>query len=97
MLTSVHDIDLLHYLFSDIMKLYCKNGPIMRKNSIKETSAINLTFESRMISTFIFLDAIASPHNWEGAHFIFFQVTHEYPINMFIAGENLMMPYTVCL
>lgn len=67
LINLVHDMDLLRYLFGDVVKVYCEKGPVTRKNSVEETGAVVLTFESGTIGTFIFSDAVASPRNWEGA------------------------------
>lgn len=67
LINLVHDMDLLCYLFGNVVKVYCEKGPVTRNNSVEETGAVILTFKSGTIGTFIFSDAVASPHNWEGA------------------------------
>ena len=60
-------MDLLRYLCGDVVKVYCQQGPSTRGFDVEETGALVLTFKSGAVGTFVFSDAVASPHNWEGA------------------------------
>lgn len=67
LINLVHDLDLMRYLFGDIVRVYCENGISTRSFSVEETGALTIKFASGTVGTFIFSDAAASPHNFEGA------------------------------
>ncbi|THU77903.1 hypothetical protein K435DRAFT_812021, partial [Dendrothele bispora CBS 962.96] len=67
LINLVHDVDILRYLCGDVVKVYCQRGPSTRGFDVEETGAMVLTFESGAVGTFVFSDAVASPHSWEGA------------------------------
>jgi predicted dehydrogenase len=95
LINLVHDLDLLRYLLGDVMRVYCEKGVSTRGAPAEETGALTMVFRSGAVGTFVFSDAVASPHNFEAAsqsisHFIQAQradgIVHT-------AGENPMIPY----
>lgn len=64
----VHDIDILHYLFGPIERVYAEQTPSQRANpshDAEEGTAITLKFASGIVGTFLLCDATPSPHNFE--------------------------------
>ncbi|KAI5480292.1 quinate utilization oxidoreductase QutH [Pseudohyphozyma bogoriensis] len=67
LINLVHDIDLMIYLFGDIVRVYCEEGVSTRGHPVEETGALTMKFASGTVGTFIFSDATASPYNLESA------------------------------
>lgn len=61
----IHDIDILHYLFGPITRVYAERTLSQRKFDTEEGAAITLRFASGMVGSFILSDAVVSPHNFE--------------------------------
>ena len=76
----IHDIDILHYLFGPIERVYAERTRPQRPSpphDAEEGAAITLKFESGIVGTFLLCDATPSPHNFEAG-----------------TGENPMIPQT---
>ncbi|KAJ7439473.1 hypothetical protein FB451DRAFT_147181 [Mycena latifolia] len=67
LINLVHDLDLLRYLLGDIVRVYCERGASTRGGAAEETGALTMAFASGTVGTFVFSDAVASPHNFEAA------------------------------
>ncbi|KAJ7920826.1 oxidoreductase [Mycena leptocephala] len=67
LINVVHDLDLLRYLLGDVVRVYCERGASTRGAPVEETGALTMVFESGAVGTFVFSDAVASPHNFEAA------------------------------
>ncbi|GAA5884852.1 hypothetical protein JCM6882_007123 [Rhodosporidiobolus microsporus] len=67
LINLVHDIDILRFLFGNIVRVFCELGPSTRGHAVEETGACTLKFASGVVGTFIFSDATTSPYNFEAA------------------------------
>ncbi|KAF9068902.1 hypothetical protein BDP27DRAFT_1223524, partial [Rhodocollybia butyracea] len=67
LINLIHELDLLRYFMGDVVKVYCERGHSIRNFEVEETGAVVLSFKNGAVGTFIFSDAVASPHSWEGA------------------------------
>ncbi|KAJ7700339.1 hypothetical protein B0H17DRAFT_1195753 [Mycena rosella] len=67
LINLVHDLDLLRYLLGDIVRVYCERGVSTRGAPAEETGALTMAFRSGTVGTFVFSDAVASPHSFEAA------------------------------
>ncbi|KAH7089284.1 quinate utilization oxidoreductase QutH [Paraphoma chrysanthemicola] len=61
----IHEIDLLHYWYGPITRVYAEQAPSQRDFDAEEGCAITLRFASGMVGTFLLADAVVSPHNFE--------------------------------
>lgn len=61
----IHDIDILHYLFGSIVRVFAEKTVAQRGHSAEEGAAITLRFGSGVVGTFVLSDAVVSPHNFE--------------------------------
>lgn len=62
----IHEIDLLHYWYGPITRVYAEQALSQRGFDAEEGAAITLRFASGMVGTFLLSDAAVSPHNFEG-------------------------------
>ncbi|KAJ6491461.1 hypothetical protein DFH09DRAFT_370156 [Mycena vulgaris] len=67
LINLVHDLDLLRHLLGDVVRVYCERGVSTRGAPAEETGALTMAFKSGAVGTFVFSDAVASPHNFEAA------------------------------
>ncbi|KAJ6625119.1 quinate utilization oxidoreductase QutH [Mycena sp. CBHHK59/15] len=67
LINLVHDLDLMRYLFGDVVRVYCEKGASTRGFAVEETGALTMVFKSGTVGTFVFSDAAASPHCFEAA------------------------------
>jgi len=61
----IHEIDILHYLFGPITRVYAEQALSQRGYPAEEGAAITLRFANGMVGTFLLSDAVVSPHNFE--------------------------------
>lgn len=61
----IHEIDLLHYWYGPITRVYAEKAPSQRGFDAEEGAAITLRFATGMVGTFLLADAVVSPHNFE--------------------------------
>ncbi|CAJ2500649.1 Uu.00g035020.m01.CDS01 [Anthostomella pinea] len=72
----VHEVDMLRFLFGNIVRVAAEGGPVTREShGVEESCAILLRFQSGVVGTFVLSDAVASGHNFESG-----------------TGENPMVP-----
>lgn len=64
-INMIHEIDILHYLFGPITRVYAEETLSQRGYPAEEGAAITLRFASGMVGTFLLSDAVVSPHNFE--------------------------------
>lgn len=62
----IHEIDILHYLFGPIIRVFGEGTISQRGYEAEEGAAITLKFASGIVGTFLLSDAVVSPHNFEG-------------------------------
>ena len=61
----IHEIDLLHYWYGPITRVYAEPTLKQRGFDAEEGAAITLRFQSGMVGTFLLSDAVPSPHSYE--------------------------------
>lgn len=69
LINFIHEIDLMHYLFGPVTRIHAEKSISRRPqhaDSAEEGAAITLRFASGVVGTFVLLDNVASPHNFEG-------------------------------
>jgi predicted dehydrogenase len=62
----IHEIDLLHYWYGPITRVYAEQTVSQRGFDAEEGAAITLRFASGLVGTFLLSDAVVSPHSFEG-------------------------------
>lgn len=62
----IHEIDLLHYWYGPITRVYAEQTVSQRGFEAEEGAAITLRFASGLVGTFLLSDAVVSPHSFEG-------------------------------
>lgn len=62
----IHEIDLLHYWYGPITRVYAEQAISQRGFDAEEGAAITLRFASGLVGTFLLSDAVVSPHSFEG-------------------------------
>lgn len=62
----IHEIDLLHYWYGPIIRVYAEQTISQRGFDAEEGAAITLRFASGLVGTFLLSDAVVSPHSFEG-------------------------------
>jgi predicted dehydrogenase len=65
MINMIHDVDLLQMLFGRIVRVYAEQASSMRDNEVEEGAAVTLRFENGVVGTFLALDNVPSPYNFE--------------------------------
>ncbi|KAL1849481.1 hypothetical protein Plec18170_007388 [Paecilomyces lecythidis] len=65
LINMIHEVDLLHYLFGPIVKVYAERVVSQRGFEAEEGGAIILKFKSGVVGTFTLSDNVASPYNFE--------------------------------
>jgi predicted dehydrogenase len=65
LINLIHEIDLVHYLLSPIMRVYAEPIPSRRGFDADEGAAITLKFKSGPVASFLLSDNVPSPHNFE--------------------------------
>lgn len=65
LINMIHEIDLMHYLFGPITRVYAEPIPSRRGFDADEGAAITLRFESGAVGSFLLSDNTPSPHNFE--------------------------------
>ncbi|KAJ8116807.1 hypothetical protein OPT61_g1853 [Boeremia exigua] len=61
----IHEIDLLHYWYGPITRVYAEQTLSQRGFDAEEGAAITLRFASGLVGTFLLSDAVVSPFNFE--------------------------------
>jgi predicted dehydrogenase len=61
----IHEVDLLHYWYGPIVRVYAEPTPRQRDFDAEEGAAITLRFQSGIVGTFLLSDAVPSPYNFE--------------------------------
>ncbi|KAF3042044.1 hypothetical protein E8E11_002797 [Didymella keratinophila] len=61
-----HKVDLLHYWYGPITRLYAELTVSQQGLDAEEGAAITLRFASGLVGTFVLFDAVVSPHSFEG-------------------------------
>lgn len=67
LINFIHEADLLLYIFGKVTNVQATISDIQRKQSVEDTAAIILTFETGVIATIILSDAALTPWSFEGA------------------------------
>lgn len=62
----IHEIDLLHYWYGPITRVYAEQALKQRGFDAEEGAAITFRFASGMVGTFVLSDAVVSPYSFEG-------------------------------
>jgi predicted dehydrogenase len=62
----IHEIDLLHYWYGPIARVYAEQTVSQRRFDAEEGAAITFRFASGLVGTFLLSDAVVSPHSFEG-------------------------------
>jgi predicted dehydrogenase len=65
LINLIHDIDILHYLFGPIVRVFAEESVSQRGHPAEEGAAITLKFANGIVGTFILSDAVASPYSFE--------------------------------
>ena len=65
LINLIHDIDILHYWFGPIVRVFAEKTSSQRGHPAEEGAAITLKFADGTVGTFILSDAVVSPHNFE--------------------------------
>lgn len=65
LINLIHDVDILHYLFGPIVRVFAEGATSQRGHPAEEGAAITLKFANGIVGTFILCDAVASPYNFE--------------------------------
>lgn len=65
LINTIHDVDLLHYLFGPITKVHAESVQSQRGFEAEEGAALTLRFKSGVVGSFVVADNVASPHNFE--------------------------------
>lgn len=66
LINLIHEIDLLHYWYGPITRVYAEQTVSQRGFEAEEGAAITLRFASGLVGTFLLSDAVVSPHSFEG-------------------------------
>lgn len=61
----IHEIDLLHFWYGPIIRVYAERALSQRGYDAEEGAAITLRFASGMIGTIMLSDAVVSPYSFE--------------------------------
>lgn len=61
----IHEIDLLHFWYGAITRVYAEKTLSQRGYDAEEGAAITLRFANGMVGTFLLSDAVVSPYNFE--------------------------------
>jgi len=61
----IHDIDLMRYLCGDVVGVTAVTSNARRGNTVEDTAALVLQFESGALGTFSVSDTISAPWSWE--------------------------------
>lgn len=67
LINFIHEADLLLYIFGKVATVQATVSSTQRKQSVEDTAAIILTFESGVIATIVLSDAALTPWSFEGA------------------------------
>lgn len=65
LINLIHEIDLLHYWYGPIARIYAEPTLKQRGFDAEEGAAITFRFQSGMVGTFLLSDAVPSPHSFE--------------------------------
>jgi predicted dehydrogenase len=65
LINLVHEVDLLHYLFGPITRVYAEKSISQRGHVAEEGAAITLRFKSGVVGSFLITDNTPSPYNFE--------------------------------
>ena len=65
LINLIHEIDILHYLFGAITRVFAEKTVSQRGYPAEEGAAITLRFANGMVGTFLLSDAVVSPFNFE--------------------------------
>ena len=65
LINSIHDVDLMHYLFGPISRVYGERAISRRSHEAEEGVAVTFRFESGVVGTFLASDNVSSPYNFE--------------------------------
>lgn len=67
LINFIHEADLLLYIFGKVTGVQATISNTQRKQSVEDTAAIILTFETGVIATIVLSDAALTPWSFEGA------------------------------
>lgn len=67
LINLVHDIDLLRYMFGPIWRVYAEPTAKQKEFDADEGAVLTIRFASGVCGTFVCLDAVTSPFNFESA------------------------------
>ncbi|CAM1503497.1 Fc.00g010880.m01.CDS01 [Cosmosporella sp. VM-42] len=65
LINMIHEVDLLHYLFGPITRVYAEKSISRRGFEAEEGAVLTLRFRSGVVGSFLFSDNSPSPHNFE--------------------------------
>lgn len=65
LINLIHEIDILHFWFGPIVRVYAERSQSQRGHEAEEGAAITLRFASGVVGTFVLSDAVVSPLNFE--------------------------------
>lgn len=65
LINLIHEVDLLHYWYGPITRVYVEQALKQRHFDAEEGVAITFRFESGMVGTFLLCDAVVSPYSFE--------------------------------
>ncbi|MEW7006292.1 Gfo/Idh/MocA family protein [Lentilitoribacter sp. EG35] len=67
LINFIHEADLLLYIFGKVINVQATTSNRQRKQSVEDTAAIILTFETGVIATVVLSDTALTPWSFEGA------------------------------
>jgi predicted dehydrogenase len=65
LINLIHEVDLLHYLFGQIISVHAEKTISNRGFEAEEGAALTLRFQSGVVGSFLVSDNVPSPHNFE--------------------------------